>query len=164
MTFTISEYAYDQTTNTYKSSGNTFSFVPSPASISKEVKAEWRIRHSGLRKDHKKAKWRYRKTEIYKISGILEYEARGNQAVANNCRQELEALATRNSKFTITTDMKSVATANPGDGLDALKVGSAYPPVDDSSKAYFVITDLNFTNPTGKVIIEYSMTLERVRL
>ncbi len=163
MTFTITEYAYDQTTNTYKASGNSFSFVPSPAVISKEVKAEWRIRHSGLRKDHKKAKWRYRKTEIYKISGILEYEARSNGSVANNCRQELEALATRNSKFLITTDMKSVATASPGAGLDALKVGSAYPPVTDSN-AYFVITDLNFTNPTGKVIIEYNMTLERVRL
>jgi len=144
MTTSLIEYHWN---NVNYSLSNTFTFSLDPSLIQKNVKCEWRVRHRGFKNYLKKVRWRYRRTEVYKIEGVIETELE---------RLKLEALASRNSKLKLVTDMKS--TQNEGTDF-----GAKYPTSEsDVEDAYFIITDAQFTAPPEGNYYQYSITLERV--
>jgi len=145
MTVKLNEYHFQN--GSYVSTGVSFTFNPEPSSIKKTANVTWRVRHAGI-KELKKAKWRYRRAETITLDGILQNETD---------RLKLEALATRNSKFTLDLGTRFQSPAN-----QSIDDGSSYPP--SATTSYFVITDFSCNQVPGKTIFEYTLKLERVEL
>jgi len=145
MTATLIEYHWKVETSKYEVA-NTFVFSPEPSSFHKEAKVEWIIRHSGT-VELKKRRWRYRRTETFKLTGLLDTEAD---------RQKLEALSTRNSVFKIDLGdrLKSIVSISKVEG-------STYPP-QVQANAFFIITSFTCEQAPAKPPFSYNITLERV--
>jgi len=126
----------------YVNSG-TFTFSPGPSSVGKTSKVEWRVRHTG-KKELKKCRWRYRRTEELTLEGIVSTEAD---------RLTLEAFSTRNSKFVL--DLANFQSP-VSEGLD---YGSTIPA--SAVTSYYIITDFSCKQVPGQLNYQYSLKLER---
>jgi hypothetical protein len=128
---------------------------PPPEEIQKDVKCEWRVRHSGTSLLKKKW-WRKRRTEVLRISGKLQF---GLDSDAQ--RAKLEALATRNSLYEVEITIENnLRVMQSTVYSDVEEEGSLVP--GQAADGYFIFTDCSFLAPPGKQLFEYSMTLERV--
>jgi len=170
-TVVLTEYHQTDSPNhngTYVASSYLFTFalassIPPPESIDKSAKVEWRHRHSGTSALERKW-WRHRRTEVITMKGkILNAPDETGGATR---RLELEALATRNSLWKITINCSSTGTTNlqlASPALASNQEGSAVPSTIDTA-AYYIITDSSFSLSPGKMIVDYSLTFERVML
>ena len=87
----LREYAWNG--SHWKDTGDYFEFDPNPSGVTKEVKTEWRVRHTGLYATWPRCKYRYRRTVTFTLKGACSGEK----------RRELEFYSMRNSKFKIDT-------------------------------------------------------------
>ena len=163
---TFSEYHWNGTS--WTSSSNYYVMdglgtnAPPPSDIQKDVKCEWRCRHSGTA-NLKKKWWRHRRTEILRIKGYMQF------GLADDAqRLKMEALVTRNSLFKVSIREANISTLQSPklEEINGKDAGSRIPSVlaTDMEESYYIFIDSSFTLPTGKRLIEYSLSLERVDL
>lgn len=142
------EYPWSDVSNAYVI-GSTFTFTPSPKSISKSVEVLWRIMHSGRRK-LKKSKYRVRETITWTLQGSCQ-----GSYTADALRNQIEYYTKRNSKFKVIIDANTpqifLCPSQAGANSFTWEI------------VFVVFKSARFTQTEGKIgWFDYSIELERV--